>query len=335
LSTILVTGGAGYIGSHACKALAASGRIPVTYDSLERGHRDAVRWGPFEQGDILDRDRLDYVIGKYEPAAVLHFAGLAFVGESVADPARYYRNNLAGSLVLLEAMRDNGIRQLVFSSSCATYGSPDAMPIAEDTPQNPINPYGRTKLFVEQMIRDIGTAHDMRWIALRFFNAAGADAEGEIGEHPGTEPRIIPRAIAAALGHAGPFAINGDDYPTPDGTCIRDYVHVTDIARAHVLALEAIEAGIASQPINLGTGRGYSVREVVVTVAKVTGMPVPTTVVGRRPGDPTVLYADPARASEVLGWAPEFPDLADSVLSAWNWEKRLAIARQSDYQVSD
>lgn len=248
---ILVTGGAGYIGSHACKALALAGYTPVAYDNLVYGHESAVKWGPFEKGDISDRKRLDQVIEKHRPAAVMHFAAYAYVGESVDDPGKYYRNNVVGTLTLLEAMRDHSIDQFVFSSTCATYGVPQQMPIAEDHTQQPINPYGASKLMVEQMLRDFGVAHGLRAISLRYFNAAGADPDAEIGEDHDPETHLIPLVLDAAAGRRESIAVFGDDYATPDGTCIRDYIHVTDLASAHVLALQALESGAESNAYNL------------------------------------------------------------------------------------
>ena len=279
--SVLVTGGAGYIGSHACKALARAGYLPIVYDNLSYGHEWAVKWGPFQRGDILDRTRLDEVLAKYRPDAVMHFAAFAYVGESVTDPGKYYRNNVAGSLALLEAMRDFGIPRIVFSSSCATYGLPDRFPISEDAPQRPINPYGASKLMVERMLADFESAHGLVWTALRYFNAAGADADCEIGEEHDPETHLIPLVLDAASGRRPHVTIFGTDYDTPDGTCIRDYIHVTDLAEAHVLALQASEGG-TSAAYNLGNGRGFSVREVINSVERVTGLNVPIHI-GRAP----------------------------------------------------
>lgn len=320
--TVLVTGGAGYIGSHACKALAAAGYLPVAYDNMVHGHDWAVQWGPLEVGDIADRARLDCVISRYQPAAVMHFAAYAYVGESVADPGKYYRNNVAGTLTLLEAMRDHRVTQMIFSSSCATYGIPDAVPIIETTAQHPINPYGASKLMVERMIADFGAAHGLRWITLRYFNAAGADSRNQIGESHDPETHLIPLALAAASGMGAALTVFGDDYDTPDGTCVRDYVHVSDLANAHVLALNALSGGADSQPINLGNGAGYSVADVVAAIERVTGRPVPVNRGGRRPGDPPVLVSNANRAANVLGWVPEHPGLDAIILSAWAWHQR-------------
>jgi UDP-arabinose 4-epimerase len=317
-----VTGGAGYIGSHACKALARAGYLPVAYDSLVNGHEWAVKWGPLECGDILDRTRLDEVIEKYKPGAVMHFAACAYVGESVSDPAKYYRNNVAGSLVLLEATRAHEIGQFVFSSTCATYGIPDQLPIREDTPQRPINPYGFSKLMVERMLADFGAAYGLRSIALRYFNAAGADPDNEIGEHHDPETHLIPLALDAASGRRKNLTIFGTDYYTFDGTCVRDYVHVTDLADAHVKALQALEGGAASNAYNVGNGRGFSVREVLEAVERVTGLPVPVTVGNRRDGDPGTLVSDATKAHEKLGWKPLMVDLDEIIRTAWAWHQK-------------
>ncbi|MCL4768126.1 MAG: UDP-glucose 4-epimerase GalE [Hyphomicrobiaceae bacterium] len=328
IETVLVTGGAGYIGAHACKALAAAGYRPVTYDSLVHGHEQAVRWGPLERGDILDRARLDEVIVRHRPAAVLHFAAFAYVGQSVTDPGRYYRNNVAGSLTLLEAARDHGIGRVVFSSSCATYGIPDALPIREDTPQRPINPYGASKLMVERMLADFGAAHGLRSIALRYFNAAGADPDGDIGESHDPETHLIPLALDAASGRRPAVTVLGTDYDTPDGTCIRDYVHVADLADAHVRALQALEAGAPSDACNLGIGRGYSVRQVIDAARRIAGCDVPVTLGDRRPGDPAALVADATKARDVLGWQPCLTGLDEIIRTAWAWHRKGAIRNE-------
>ena len=316
---ILVTGGAGYIGSHACKALFHGGYQPVACDNLVFGHAEAVRWGPLERGDIADRPWLDTLIERYRPMAVMHFAAFAYVGESVQDPGKYYRNNVAGTLTLLETARDHGIRYFIFSSSCATYGLPERMPIAEDCPQVPINPYGASKLMIERMLADFGQAHGLRSICLRYFNAAGADAEGEIGEDHDPETHLIPLAIRAAQGGAPPLAIMGTDYPTLDGTAVRDYIHVTDLAAAHLVALDDLVAGGASAALNLGTGQGYSVRQVVRAIEAASGRPVPVLEAPRRAGDPPVLIADPRRAMRRLHWRPQHSGLSRIVETAWRW----------------
>lgn len=321
---ILVTGGAGYIGSHACKALAAAGYSPITYDNLVYGHPWAVRWGPLEHGDILDRARLDAVLRKYQPAAVMHFAAFAYVGESMADPGKYFRNNVAGTLTLLEAMRDQGIDQLVFSSTCATYGMPEQVPIGEQHPQRPINPYGASKWMVERMLADFGSAHGLRAIALRYFNAAGADPDGEIGEVHDPETHLLPLVLDAAAGRLAAVTVFGDDYPTPDGTCVRDYIHVTDLAQAHLLALRALQAGAASTAYNLGNGQGFSVREVIECAERVTGRSVPVEIGARRAGDPPQLVGDAAHIREALGWQPAYADLKIIIETAWSWSQRAA-----------
>ena len=319
---VLVTGGAGYIGSHACKALTRAGYLPITYDNLVYGHEWAVKWGPFERGDVLDRGRLDDVLSRYKPDAVMHFAAFAYVGESVIDPGKYYRNNAMGSLTLLEAARDHGVRRFVFSSTCATYGVPDSLPIHEDAPQNPINPYGASKLFVERMLRDFDAAHGLRSIALRYFNASGADLDNEIGECHDPETHLIPLVLDAASGHRAHVTIFGTDYPTPDGTCIRDYIHVSDLADAHVKALQALEKGMPSAAYNLGNGRGFSVREVIDAAERITKLDVPAKIGDRRPGDPAVLVSDAVKAREGLGWQPLITDLDKIVSSAWAWHQR-------------
>ena len=321
MSTVLVTGGAGYIGSHACKALAQADCRPIAYDNLVYGHPQAVRWGPFEQGDIADRERLDAVINHYRPDALMHFAAYAYVGESVQDPGKYYRNNVAGTLSLLEAARDHGIGYFIFSSTCATYGIPQRVPIDEDHPQAPINPYGASKLMIETMLRDFQAAHDLKYVALRYFNAAGADPDGEIGEEHDPETHLIPLVMQAAQGKRAHVDIYGTDYPTPDGTAIRDYIHVTDLAEAHVLALNYLQQNGDSIALNLGTGRGYSVREVINTVKSVCNTAVPARETARRAGDPPVLVADAHRGMECLGWRPTHSQLTDIITDAWRWHQ--------------
>lgn len=322
MNTVLVTGGAGYIGSHACKALAAAGWQPVAYDNLSRGHRAAVRWGPLVEADILDRAALDRAIAQYRPRAVMHFAALAYVGESVSRPGEYYRNNVAGSLTLLEAVRDAGIDRLVFSSTCATYGLPRAALMDEAHPQQPINPYGATKLMVERMLQDFGAAHGLKSIALRYFNAAGADPDGEAGESHEPETHLVPLALDAAAGRGPGLTIHGDGHATPDGTCIRDYVHVSDLADAHVRALATLAAGSPGGAFNLGNGHGHSVREVIESVRRVTGRRIDVRTGPARAGDPPRLVADARRAREVLGWAPRRPSIDEIVASAWRWHQR-------------
>lgn len=321
---ILVTGGAGYIGSHACKVLASAGYIPVTYDNLSTGHASSVKWGPLEFGDIADRDRLTDVISRHEPCAIMHFAACAYVGESVENPGKYYRNNVAGTLNLLEVSRDCGVRNVVFSSTCATYGVPDQLPISESTIQAPINPYGSSKLMVERILRDFTAAHGLRTIVLRYFNAAGADPDGEIGEHHDPETHLIPLLFDAALGLRPHAAVYGTDYPTADGTCVRDFIHVNDIAEAHVAALKALEAGKSGWDVfNLGNGEGFSVRQVIGTAEETAGVEVPVRFEGRRPGDPAALVSNSAKAREVLNWTPKLHSLPDIIRTAWAWHVRL------------
>jgi UDP-arabinose 4-epimerase len=313
---LLVTGGAGYIGSHTCKALAAIGIEPVTFDNLVTGHRDAVRWGPFVQGDILDTALLIDTLARYQPEGIIHFAAFAYVGESVLDPAKYYRNNVAGSLSLLDAARASGVRHIILSSSCATYGVPQSLPIGEATPQNPINPYGRSKLMVEQITQDYAAAYGLRYVALRYFNACGADPDGELGERHEPETHLIPRALMAASGQLSHLAVFGDDYATPDGTCIRDYIHVADLAQAHVLAANYLRDGGDSLAVNLGTGKGLSIREILSAIDRLTHRPVPTLVSPRRAGDPPMLYADPSLARARLGFEARLSDIDTIVRTA-------------------
>jgi len=322
MSTILVTGGAGYVGSHACKALAAAGHTPVTYDNLSRGHREFARWGPLEIGDIADAAKLDSAFARHRIDAVMHFAALAYVGESVEQPALYYRNNVGGTLELLEAMRRAGVKLLVFSSTCSTYGVPERMPITEDLPQQPINPYGMSKLVVERVLRDYEPAYGLRSVALRYFNAAGCDPDGEVGEDHDPETHLIPRVLMAADGMLPQVDVFGTDYPTPDGTCLRDYIHVADLADGHVRALAYLQRGGASTAINLGTGRAFSVREVIAAAERVTGRRIPVHEGPRRAGDPPVLVADATRARSVLGFAPGFTEIEPIVATAWRWHER-------------
>src|ERR1700704_2458368 len=273
--SILVTGGAGCVGSHACKALAAAGYLPIVYDNLFRGHRDAVRWGPLVEGDLHDAPRLAAALRTHKITAVLHFAALAYVGESMADPETYYRNNVGGTLALLAAMREAEVGTIVFSSTCAVYGIPDRLPISESTAKAPLSPYGETKLAIERALHWYNRCYGLRFAALRYFNAAGADSEGKIGEDHEPETHLIPRVLRAALGTGEPVEIYGTDYPTPDGTAIRDYIHVTDLADAHLRALDHLAAGGDGAALNLGTGGGYSVREVIAAVERIGGRPVP------------------------------------------------------------
>ncbi|AZN98276.1 UDP-glucose 4-epimerase GalE [Mesorhizobium sp. M9A.F.Ca.ET.002.03.1.2] len=313
---VLVTGGAGYIGSHTAKLFSQKEVEPVVYDNLTTGNRSALRWGRFVEGDILDTAHLAQSLSLFEPDAVIHFAASAYVGESVEDPAKYYRNNVAGTLSLLNACRQAEVDKIIFSSSCATYGIPAALPIKETTPQEPVNPYGRTKLIAEQMLSDFAAAYGLRYVALRYFNACGADPDGELGEWHDPETHLIPRALLAAGGRIPHLAVFGDDYETADGTCVRDYIHVTDLARAHVLAFQHLMGGGANLAVNVGTGQGASIRQVLDTVARITEREVPIELHARRPGDPPALYADPTLARETLGFSPRYSDLETIVRTA-------------------
>jgi UDP-arabinose 4-epimerase len=319
---ILVTGGAGYIGSHVCKALHAAGYNPVTYDNLSSGHDWAVKWGPLERGDILDAPRLKEVFASYKPAAVMHFAALIAVGESVENPAKYYRNNVAGSLPLLEAMREQGVSHFIFSSTAAVYGLPEIVPISETATERPITPYGETKLIVERMLRDFGGAYGLNWTALRYFNAAGADPDGEIGEAHDPETHLIPIILEAIQGKRDRVNVFGTDYDTRDGTCIRDYIHVCDLAAAHLAALERLMRGGSSGAYNLGNGAGFTVREVIEAAERLTGRTTPVQYSARRSGDPASLIADASRAKEELNWRPRLGSLDDIIGTAWRWHNR-------------
>jgi UDP-glucose-4-epimerase GalE len=318
---VLVTGGAGYIGSHACKALARAGYRVVVFDNLIAGHRAAVKWGGLVEGDITDRGAVDEALRRYEIFAVMHFAAFLDVGESVRQPAKFYRNNVVGALTVLEAMAAANVKHFVFSSTCATYGEPVETPIVETHPQRPVNSYGESKLAVERALPHFARAYGMDTVALRYFNASGADPDGEIGEDHSPEIHVIPRAIEAATGGEG-LQVFGDDYPTPDGTCLRDYVHVTDLADAHVRALEAIVETGKSGAYNLGTGHPHSVREIIGAVERVTGLEVPWRLAPRRPGDPAVLFAAAHKARAELHWTPRFVNIDAIVATAWNWHRR-------------
>ena len=315
---ILVTGGAGYIGSHASKALVQAGRRAVVYDNLSAGHRGAVRWCDLAAADIHDTAALRRTIRAYRVGAVMHFAALASVGESVLDPSAYYRENLEGTLGLLRAMIEEGVRLIIFSSTAAVFGEPAETPITEGHDTRPINPYGETKLAIERALVHFERAYGLRSIALRYFNAAGADPDGDIGEDHRPELHLIPLAIDAALG-GPPLRVFGEDYPTPDGTCLRDYIHVTDLAQAHVLALQHLEAGGASGRYNLGNGQPFSVKDVIAAVERVSGRRVPWAPAARREGDPSVLFASSARIQRELGWRPSISSLAEIVQTAWRW----------------
>lgn len=318
MAKVLVTGGAGYVGSHVCKALAVAGHTPITYDNLFRGHRSAVKWGPLEVGDLLDLDRLSQVVEKYKPDSVLHFAALALVAESVENPDLYFRNNVEGSRNLLDTMKLAGIKKLVFSSTCAIYGIPDTIPILETEPAKPISPYGESKLQVEHMLAERAASDGLSSHALRYFNAAGADPDCEIGEEHDPEPHLIPNVLAAAAGTSR-LTVHGDQYQTIDGTCVRDYIHVNDLASAHILALDAIGESAGTVCTNLGTGAGYSVLQIIEAAERITGMTVSYDVGAPRPGDPASLIADAARAETLLNWKPVRSDIDTIVSDAWNW----------------
>ncbi len=323
--TVLVTGGAGYIGSHVCKLLAAKGMLPVVYDNLVYGHAHAVKWGPLIEGDLENSSKLVKVINEYGPDAIIHFAAYTYVGESVCDPAKYYENNIVGTLSLLDAMRQARINLIVFSSTAATYGNAGSTLIDEKTLQRPTNPYGWTKLIMEQALHDYGTAYNLRYVALRYFNACGADLDCEIGEEHSPETHLIPRALMAAAGEIPYLELYGGDYDTPDGTCLRDYVHVADLARGHIAALDYLRAGGESCSLNLGSGRGTSVKEILAAVERITGKKAPVKMVGRRAGDPPILLANPNRARELLEFVTQDFDIDTIVRSAWQfYQKRLA-----------
>ncbi|HAJ89660.1 MAG TPA: UDP-glucose 4-epimerase GalE [Rhodospirillaceae bacterium] len=319
---ILVTGGAGYIGSHVCKALHQHGYTPVVFDNLCSGNKEAVKWGPFIHGDIRDREALSKVIQDYKPKAIMHFAALIQVGESVSNPSIYYHNNVYGSFCLLEEARQHGIKHMVFSSTAAVYGLPDVSPIAEGTPKDPINPYGRTKLMMEDMIRDYSQAYGLGFAILRYFNAAGADPEGETGTAYKVDSHIIPLLMRVASNLMDQIKIFGTDYATPDGTAIRDYIHVTDLAEAHILALEHILAGKENVTLNIGTNSGKSVLDVVNIARSVTGHDIPALITDRREGDPPILVADARDAGRILNWVPCYSDLETIIKTAWLWRQK-------------
>lgn len=320
MKNILVIGGAGYIGSHMVRMLANQGYNPVVFDNLSKGHREAVANYPFELGDLGDKARLTEVFKKYGIEAVMHFAAFAEVGESVKEPSKYYHNNVAKVLDLLDALVENDIKYFVFSSTAATFGEPIRPKIDESHPQNPINPYGNTKLMVEKILADFDTAYGLKATALRYFNASGADDSGEIGESHNPETHLIPIVLQAAAGKRASIKMFGTDYPTPDGTCVRDYVHVNDLARAHILALEKMFKDNVSERFNLGSGNGFSVAEIVKEAKRITGIDFTVEKAPRRDGDPAVLVADSAKAERILGWKPQY-NLTRIIETAWNWEQ--------------
>lgn len=318
---VLVTGGAGYIGSHACKALAAAGHEPIVFDNLSTGHDWAVKWGPLIRGDVNDADALNAAMAGHAPDAVMHFAALSVVGDSVDQPDLYYRTNVSGTLNLIDAMLTHEVTRIVFSSTCATYGEPEEMPLTEETPQHPVNPYGQSKMMVEQMLKDFSVSGRIGAVALRYFNAAGADPETQIGEEHDPETHLIPIILQAAAGKRASISIFGQDYDTPDGTCIRDYIHVMDLAAAHIAALDHTAPGTFTA-FNLGTGKGNTVREVIDTAKRVTGREFDVVDAPRRPGDAPVLIADATKAQAELGWTPYYTSLDDIVGTAWEWMVR-------------
>ncbi len=322
MGNILVVGGAGYIGSHMCKHLSRNGYLPIVLDNLSRGHEKAVKWGPFIEGSISDRNILKRIFSEHRIDAVMHYAAYCYVGESVTDPSMYYQNNLADTICLLSEMVEAEIKKIVFSSSCAVYGEPEEIPITESHPQNPVNPYGRTKYMVEQVLDDFGYAYGLEFVSLRYFNAAGADPEGELGEDHNPETHLIPLTIQAAAGKREEIRIYGNDYPTRDGTCIRDYIHVEDLAESHLRALERLLNGEGGGTYNLGNGVGYSVREVIDITRRITGKHIRDRVVERRDGDPAVLVGSSDKATHELGWNPRFPDLESIVKTAWHWHQK-------------
>ena len=321
MKNILIVGGAGYIGSYMCKYLAKNGYHPIVLDNLVYGHRQAVKWGPFIAGQMADTRLLDQIFKEHPIAAVMHFAAFCYVGESVEDPGKYYQNNVAATITLLEEMLKKNIKNFIFSSSCAVYGEPVEIPITEQHPYNPINPYGRSKLMVEQILQDFRAAYGLEYVALRYFNAAGADPEGEIGEEHDPETHLIPLVLKTALGQRETINIFGNDYATKDGTCIRDYIHIDDLAQAHLLALDRLLNGLPGGQYNLGNGNGYSVKEVIEVARDITSKQIPAKIVERRPGDPAVLIGSSAKAFKELGWKPQFADLNAIVETAWQWHK--------------
>jgi UDP-arabinose 4-epimerase len=327
--SILITGGAGYIGSQTAKSLSRAGFEPVAYDNLSTGNRWAVQWGPLVEADLSDQRALKEALKKYNVTSAIHFAAHASVGESVREPRRYFENNVVNTLHFLHALLDAGVNHVVFSSSCAVYGVPEHVPIAESHSKLPVNPYGDSKLFIERVLEWYGRAYGLRWAALRYFNAAGADSSGDLGEVHNPETHLMPRLIEAALGRLKSVEIYGVDYPTKDGTAVRDYVHVQDLAEAHVAALQYLLSGGESFSANLGTGHGVSVREVITAVERVSGAAIDAQTAPRREGDPPVLIADPTSAKRILGWRPRFSSLDNIVNSAWDWHRRFPTLRLS------
>jgi UDP-glucose 4-epimerase len=320
---ILIVGGAGYIGSHINKELSKLGYETVIFDSLVKGHKEAVKWGELFEGDLGNIEQIREVFKKYKIDAVIHFAAFIEVGESVKDPQKYYQNNVKNTLNLLQVMLENDVKKIIFSSTAATFGNPQYTPIDEKHPQVPINPYGQAKLMVEKVLSDYDVAYGLKYVALRYFNACGADADTDIGENHNPESHLIPLILDAAIGKREDIKIFGTDYPTPDGTCVRDYIHVTDLAQAHILALKKLLDGDESDNFNLGNGKGFSVKEVIEAAKKVTGINFKVVETEKRAGDPPVLVADSKKAKEILGWKPQFADIETIISSAWKWHKVL------------
>ncbi len=321
MKNILVAGGAGYIGSHMCKYLAGNGYNPVVVDNLVYGHRQAVKWGPFIKGSVGDPKLIRDIFSKYQIAAVMHFAAFCYVGESMTDPYKYYRNNVINTINLLKIMVEKGVNNFIFSSTCAIYGNPLESPITEQHPKNPINPYGRTKLMVEQILDDFRNAYGLKSTRLRYFNAAGADPDGELGEDHKPETHLIPLVLQTASGQREAINIFGADYPTKDGTCIRDYIHINDLAQAHFLVLQRLLNGLPCENFNLGNGHGYSVKDVIKIARDITGQPIPAKLVEKRPGDPPELIGSSKKAASELGWKPQIPDLHAIIETAWKWHR--------------
>lgn len=319
MKEILVVGGAGYIGSHMCKYLHQHGMQPIVLDNLSYGHRQAVQWGPLYEGEMADAALLRKIFTTHKIEAVMHFAAFCYVGESVTEPLKYYQNNISATLTLLTEMIEHGIYNFIFSSTCATYGEPEQLPLQEHFPQNPINPYGRSKLMMEQILSDLDHANGMKSVCLRYFNAAGADPDKEIGEDHDPETHLIPIVLQTALGQREQLTIFGSDYPTEDGTCIRDYIHILDLAQAHYLALQHLLSGGESKKYNLGNGNGYSILDVITCAEKVTGKKIPFVYADRRPGDPAALVGSAALIMSELNWKPEYNSLESILSTAWNW----------------
>lgn len=323
MENILVVGGAGYIGSYMCKYLSAKKYCPIVLDNLSCGRQQAVKWGPFFEGNLDDNNLLEHIFSEYHISAVMHFAAFASVGESVTDPGKYYRNNVAATVVLLEAMIRHKINNFIFSSTCATYGMPNEIPITEEAVQSPINPYGRSKLMVEEILNDFRGAYGLESVCLRYFNAAGADPDTEVGEDHKPETHLIPLVFQTALGQREKIEIFGNDYPTRDGTCIRDYIHIVDLAQAHLLALEKLFNDKIGGNYNLGNGEGYSVKEVIELAREITGRSIPEVISERRAGDPAILVGSSEKAKDILGWKPKYTDLLTILETAWKWHKRF------------